>query len=195
MASQSWFRTSRVWVLVTLTLFILAFTAHFGIQFIGGYNAGAYLDMIPHFLFGAAICAFFLNLSISRAWKKALPIVPPLLMIILPALLYTLAAAFAWEVFEEALSIFYPWLNIYSDFWWNGVRDIIMGLFGATLTAGIYLWYFPAIVKEQEAGKGKRSKTRQIEYVPGKSFMHYCESCGSVVDPDSKHCSNCGHKL
>jgi hypothetical protein len=195
MASRSWFRTDRIWILVTIILFILASTAHILIQISGGYSAGSYLDMIPHFLFGAAICAFLLNFNLSRSWKKALPLVPPLLLVILPAILYTLAVAFAWEIFEEFLSIFFPWLGIYANFWWNGVRDIIMGLLGAFLAAGLYLWHFPAIVAQQRAVERAKPTTRDVGYIPGTPPPQFCESCGSVVDPSSKHCSNCGHRL
>jgi len=195
MSTRSWFQTDRFWALATIILFILAFASHIWIQLMGGYSAGAYLDMIPHFLFGAAICAFLLSFNLTRSWKKALPLVPPLLIVILPAILYTLTAAFAWEIFEEFLSIFFPWLGIYANFWWNGIRDIIMGLLGATLAAGLYLWHFPAIVEQQETVEKTRPQTRGTGYIPGKSSMHFCESCGSVVDSDSKHCSNCGHKL
>jgi len=195
MAPQSWFRTDRVWILATIILFILAFSAHIWIQLTGGYSASSYFDLIPHFLFGLAICAFLLNFNLTRSWKKALPIVPPLLLIILPALLYTIAAAFAWEIFEEFLSIFIPWLGIYSDFWWNGIRDILMGLLGASLAAGIYLWHFPAILEKRDALERAKPTTRDEGYIPGKSSMHYCEKCGSVVEPGSKHCPNCGNKL
>ncbi len=195
MTARSLFRTDRLWVLITIILFIFAFIAHSGIQLTGGYSAGSYLDMIPHFLFGAAICAFFLSFNLTRSWKKALPLVPPLLLIILPAILYTLATAFAWEIFEEFLSIFFPWLGIYSNFWWNGVRDIIMGLLGATLTAGLYLWHFPVIETEHDVLDHTGRKTREIGYIPGKVSMHHCENCGSVIEPGSRHCSNCGHKL
>ncbi len=195
MASQSWFRTDRKWILFTIFLFIIASAAHIWIQLTGGYSAGAYLDMIPHFLFGAAICAFILNFNLSRSWKKVLPIVPPLLLIILPAILYTLAVAFAWEIFEEFLSIFFPWIGIYSNFWWNGVRDIIMGLLGATVAAGLYLWHFPTILEKQDVIERTKPKTHDVGYIPGKSSMPYCENCGSVIEPGSKHCSNCGHKL
>jgi hypothetical protein len=151
--------------------------------------------MIPHFLFGGAICAFLLNFNLLRSWKKALPIVPPFLLIILPAILYTLAAAFAWEIFEELLSIVFPWLGIYSNFWWNGIRDIIIGLFGATLVAGVYLWHFPAILEKHDAFVKSKPKTHEAGYIPGKTSMVYCENCGSVIEPDSKHCSHCGYKL
>ena len=195
MASQSWFRTDWKWILLTIILFVLAISAHIWIQFTGGYSAGSYLDMIPHFLFGAAICAFLLNFNLSRSWKKALPVVSPLLIVILPAILYTLAAAFAWEIFEEFLSIFFPWVGIYSDFWWNGVRDIIMGLFGAILAAGIYLWHFPVLEIEQVTSRRTRRFVRETGYIPGKAALFHCENCGSVIEPESKHCSNCGAKL
>ena len=195
MASQSRFHTDRTWIIVTIAFFILAFIAHIWIQLSGGYTAGSYLDMIPHFLFGAAICAFLLNFNLSRSWKKTLPLVPPLLIVILPAILYTLALAFAWEFFEEFLSIFFPWFGIYSDFWWNGVRDIIMGLLGATIVAGLYLWHFPAILEKQEALGKSTSQTRDTGYIPGKASMQYCENCGTTVEPGSKHCTFCGHKL
>lgn len=195
MTTRSWFQTDRLWVLITIILFILAFSSHIWIQLTGGYSAGAYLDMIPHFLFGAAICAFLLNFNLARSWKKVFPLVPPLLIVILPAILYTLAAAFAWEIFEEFLANFFPWIGIYSDFWWNGVRDIIMGLLGATMAAGLYLWHFPVIVAKQEVVEKSRPLPRETGYIPGKVASQFCESCGSVVDPDSKHCSNCGHKL
>ncbi|MFX1576255.1 MAG: zinc ribbon domain-containing protein [Promethearchaeota archaeon] len=195
MTSRSWLRTDRTWILVTIILFILAFSAHIWIQFTGGYSAGSYLDMIPHFLFGAAICAFLLNFNLAQSWKKALPLIPPLLLIILPAILYTLAAAFAWEIYEEFLSIFFPWLGVYSNFWWNGVRDIIMGLLGATLFAGLYLRHFPTLIEKQDALVSTKPKTREVQYIPGKSSMQYCENCGSVIEPGSNHCSHCGHKL
>lgn len=193
--SRTWLQTDRFWILTTIIFFSLAFTAHIWIQLTGGYNAGSYLDVIPHFLFGAAICAFFLNFNLSRSWKKALPLVPPLLVIILPAVLYTVAIAFTWEIFEELLSILLPWLGLYADFWWNGIRDIFMGILGATLTAGLYLWHFPVLKQPQEIVEKARPQARRAGYIPGKSAMHYCENCGSVVEPDSKHCSNCGHKL
>ena len=195
MAAQSWFRTDRKWILFTILLFILASVAHIWIQLTGGYRAGSYLDMIPHFLFGAAICAFLLNLNLSRSWKKALPALSPLLIVILPAILYTLAAAFAWEIFEEFLSIFFPWVGIYSDFWWNGIRDIIMGLLGAIIVAGLYLWHFPTYEADQDTLPRTRQITHKSGYIPGKTAMDHCENCGSVIEPKSKHCSNCGHKL
>lgn len=195
MTSNSRFQTDRLWILTTIILFILGFSVHFWIQLTGGYSAGSYLDMVPHFLFGAALCAFLLNFNLSRSWKKALPLVPPLLLIVLPAIFYTLTLAFAWEIFEELLSIFLPWLGIYANFWWNGIRDIIMGILGATLAAGLYLWHFPAVSQLQEPVEKTRPTTRHTGYIPGKEAMHFCESCGSVVDPDSRHCSNCGHKL
>jgi hypothetical protein len=195
MTSQSWFHTDWKWILFTTLLFILASAAHVWIQLTGGYSAGSYLDMIPHFLFGAAICAFLLNFNLSRSWKKALPVVSPLLIVILPAILYTLAAAFAWEIFEEFLSIFFPWVGIYSDFWWNGVRDIIMGLLGAVLVAGLYLWHFPIIQVEHTTLPQTRQPSHKVGYIPGKASLNHCENCGSVIEPGSKHCSNCGHKL
>ncbi|MFX1509080.1 MAG: zinc ribbon domain-containing protein [Promethearchaeota archaeon] len=195
MTSRSWFHTDKLWILVTSILFVLASGAHIWIQITGGYSAGSYLDMIPHFLFGAAICAFLLNFSLIRSWKKTLPIVPPLLLVILPAILYTLAVAFTWEMFEEFLSIFFPWLGIYSNFWWNGVRDIVMGLLGATLAAGLYLWHFPVLMEQQTAFEKTTSRRRGQGYIPGKSAMQYCENCGSVIEPGSKHCSHCGHRL
>ncbi len=195
MSNGSWFRTDKVWLITTLIFFILGTSAHVWIQLTGGYSPGSYLDMIPHFLYGTAICALLLNFNIGRSWKKAFPLIPPLLLVILPAILYTLAVAFAWEILEEFLSVFLPWLGFYSNFWWNGVRDIIMGLLGATLAAGLYLWHFPAILETQEVIERTRPKTRDTGYIPGKSSMHHCENCGSVVEPDSKHCSNCGHKL
>ncbi|MFX1565573.1 MAG: zinc ribbon domain-containing protein [Promethearchaeota archaeon] len=195
MASRSSFHTDKVWILATIICFILASSAHIWIQLTGGYSAGSYLDMIPHFLFGTSICAFLLNFNLARSWKKALPIVPPLLLIILPAIFYTLAVAFAWEILEEFLSIFFPWLGIYSNFWWNGVRDIIMGLLGATLAAGLYLWHFPILWDQQTTLKRAIPVGRSESYIPGKKAMHYCENCGSVIEPESKHCSHCGHKL
>jgi len=195
MASRSWFRTDRLWILVNIPLFVLAITAHILIQLTGGYSAGSYLDMIPHFLFGAAICAFLLNFNLSRSLKKVLPIVPPFLLIILPAIFYTLAVAFAWEIFEEFLSIFFPWLGIYSNFWWNGVRDIVMGLLGATVVAGVYLWHFPTILDKKDALGKAKLKTRDSGFISGKTSIAYCENCGSVIEPNSKHCSHCGHKL
>ncbi len=193
MTKQTWMRTSKVWIIITIVLFILAFTAHIWIQLTGGYSPGSYFDMIPHFLFGAAICAFLLNFTLNRTWKKTIPIIPPLLLVILPALLYTLAAAFAWEILEELISILLPWLGIYSNFWWNGVRDIIMGFIGALVAAGFYLWHFPAITPIGPTDRGK-DQTTSPDYIPGKLAMNYCDSCGATFPIDANHCPNCGHK-
>jgi hypothetical protein len=70
-----------------------------------------------------------------------------------------------------------------------------MGLLGATVAAGLYLWHFPVMVAKREVVEKTRPLTHKTGYIPGKSASPFCESCGSVVDSDSKHCSNCGHKL
>ena len=111
MSNNSWFRTDKIWITTTLILFILATISHIWIQLTGGYSPGSFFDIIPHFLYGAAICALFLNFNIGRSWKKVLPLIPPILLVILPALLYTLAIAFVWEILEEFLSIYLPWLD------------------------------------------------------------------------------------
>jgi hypothetical protein len=194
MSNGSWFQTDKVWLITTLIFFILATCAHIWIQLTGGYSSGSYLDMIPHFLYGASICALFLNFNIGKSWKKVIPIIPPLLLVILPAILYTLAVAFAWEILEEFLSIFLPWLGFYSDFWWNGVRDIIVGFFGALVGVGLYLRHFPKIVEQREGLHRARPKTPPPSYIPGKTAMHYCDACGAILPADAKHCPHCGHK-
>ncbi|MFW9830530.1 MAG: zinc ribbon domain-containing protein [Candidatus Thorarchaeota archaeon] len=194
MAYREWYRTDKVWVFATLILFILAFMAHIWIQLTGGYSPGSYFDMVPHFLFGAAICALLLNFNINRTWKKVFPIIPPFLLVILPALLYTLAVAFAWEIVEELLSIYLPWLGFYSDFWWNGVRDLVMGLLGALLASGFYLWHFPVIVQQQAVLEKTIPRSQSPGYIPGKGAMNYCDACGATLPFGANHCPNCGQK-
>ena len=158
MAERKLFRTDWLWILITAILILCAVTAFIWVELIDGYGPGYYWDMIPHFLSGAALCAFLLNFNLSRTNQKIIPILPLILLIIIPAIIYTLSLGFAWELIEEAIEQFLPWIGIYADFWWNGIRDIIMDLLGAILAALIYLWHFPAL-DQKEATKPSLTST------------------------------------
>lgn len=194
MRARSRFQTDPFWIAISVIFFTLAFSAHILIQLTGGYSPGSYWDMIPHFLFGAAICALLLNFNLSRSLKKLIPVIPPLLLVILPAIFYTIAVGFTWEIIEEIFEQFFPWLGYYSDFWWNGIRDILMDFLGALLATGLYLWHFP-MQASKVAKELRGAKIVPTGYIPGKIAMVYCDSCGSTIPPDSRHCPNCGEKI
>ena len=189
---RSWFRTDRLWIFFTFILIVAAVAAILWVDAIGGFGPGQLWDMLPHFLSGAALCAFLLNFNISRTKQKLTPLAAALLIAI-PAIIYTLVLGFAWELIEEAIEHFMPWVPIYAQFFWNGVRDLIMDLLGAALSALLYLWHFPAI--QEPRPPHPSHPVRSQEPLPGLQAMNYCANCGSVVPADAEYCPACGEKV
>ena len=194
MTRRRLFRTNPVWIAITIVSFIIAISVHIWVQLIGGYGAGSNWDMLTHFLFGIAISAFFLNFNLSRTHRKLVTILPPVILVVIPAIVYTVAIGLAWELVEEFIQHFLPWVGIYADFWWNGVRDLIMDFLGAVLAASAFLLLFPALTSPEEH-KPKPPAISRSPPIPGQAAMNYCDNCGSVVPPDSKHCPRCGHHV
>lgn len=187
MSSPRIFRTDWLWVLITVVLTVSAVVSLFWVAMIDGYRPELLWDMIPHALSGAALCAFFLNFNISRSRKKYVAVLPLIFLIIIPAIIITLALGLIWE----AIEVYMPWLGFFAWDIGNIIRDIIADVIGAVFTAIIYFYHFEAL-EEIEQPDTEPVPVQDSSQPPGKDTMNYCDNCGSVMPPGERTCDNCG---